>query len=1121
MKVVHITGRAGSGKSRLIFQQIKAHLDEGDECKLILIVPEQFTLQSERDLIQYLQCPGIMQVEVLSFDRLAERILDEAGGKTRIMIDDQGRHMVLRKIIDDLVPQLNVYQKVSRQDGFVRHLGTLLSEFKHYHITPEMLESASKIHTGTLKDKLNDISLIFKHFNDYLGVRYLDIDDRFNLVLERIHDSTLLHNSRVWLDGFTTFTPQQLSIIHRMMQICTQVTCAYTLDPNAKSRDWELFEPTRRAYNAVKKIALDLNLPQEDIALSTDPTYRRAVLTHLEQEIYVYPHETYPGAVSGLSLLAASTIYQEVEQAAAEVIRLAREEDLRWRDIIVVCPDMERYGHLLSRTFREYGIPFFTDIKRNIMTHPLIEYILSLLDILLYNYRPLDVFRHLKTGLTDLQVDEVEILENYAIAYGIKGDQWKQEFSLGKQQPLELLNGWRRKFVAPVAEAQKVMRQAVTIGDYTASLYNYLEKQKIFARLESWIKELQEQGHYEQVYEHAQIWNIVMGIFDQTVDIMGDQPATVSEYRRILEAGFASYQLGLIPTTVDQVVIGTFDHLKSRGVKALLILGMNDGLIPSVSSPEGLLLEEERHLLIEKGIELPGGRKQKLEEQQLLIYSILAKPSQTLWISYALADGEGKSLRPSVLIDRIKRIFPELEVQSDVLQERQHQLSMISTPTSTFKHLVYQIRQYLDGTPIEDFWWQTLYWYQWRPDWQPIMERTRQALFHSNLVSNLSNPHVKSIYPQPFRSSVSRLEQFAACPFAHLIRYGLRPQERREYSVAMPDVGELLHQCLYHFAQEVNRKGLNWSNLDHTLCDSLVDSIMDDLVANYGEGIFASSYRYRYAAQRLKRMGKKTVKAVVEHVQKGDFQPAAFEVRFGDGGAFPPITVELPDGSTVWLEGRIDRIDILDDGDTSYVKVIDYKTGRQNLRLDEVYYGLSMQLILYLQAALQQSSVLGRSNLKPAGVFYFHIHDPLVQTSEMIAEKVEEELRKQFRMKGLVLKDVRVIQSMDHDIKGNSEVVPAAINTNGTVRESSNVVAEDEWPMLLQHVTDTARNLANKILQGNAAIEPYRREKDSACSYCPYHSICQFDPLFEGNQYRYLPSYSHTKAMELIRKEVK
>ncbi len=1122
MKVVHIAGRAGSGKSRLIFNQIKDQLDKNDGRKLILLVPEQFTLQSERDLIQSLQLPGIMQVEVLSFDRLAERILDEVGGKTRIMIDEQGRHMVLRRIIDDLAPELTIYQKVSRQDGFVQFVSTFLSELKNYNITIEMLGLVAKDLTDTLGNKLHDIALIYEHFNNYLGTRYLDLDERFNLVLERIHESTFLRNSLIWMDGFTTLTPQQLSIIHKMMQISSQLTCAYTLDLSNKCRDQELFASTRRAYDAIERLAFDLQLPQEYIHLSGEPSNRNRSLSHLQREIYAYPHHGYQGDVSGLGIFAATTIYQEVERAAAEIMRLAREAQLRWRDMVVICSDMDRYGHLIGRSFQEYGIPFFTDNKRDIMTHPLVEYILSLLDMFIKNYRPLDVLRYLKTALTDLQIDEVEILENYAITYGIKGGQWKREFNLGKDQPLEELNLWRHSFMDPVANMEEVVRQATTVGDYTAGLYDYLQHQDIFVRLEEWIDELKAQGKYEQVYEHTQIWNIVMRIFDQTVDIMGDQPGTLAEYRRILEAGFASYQLGLIPTTVDQVLIGNIEHLKSRGVKALFVLGINDGLLPSVSVLDGLLLEEERSALIEKGLELPGARQRKLEEERLSIYSMLSKPDDVLWISYARADGEGHSLRPSILIDRLTRLFPGLQIHSDVLQDRENQLAIVGPPRSTFKHLIQQMRQYLDGESLEDFWWQILYWYQQHPQWQPIIERTQQALFHRNAVSGLTSQNISAIYPQPFKSSVSRLEQFAACPFAHLVRYGLRPWERVEYSVAMPDIGELLHQCLSSFGEEVARQKLPWNDLTSEQSDVLVDSIMDSLVEEFGEGVFASSHRYLYMVERLKRMGRTTVQAVVNHVQKGDFQPAAFEVSFGLKGQFPPITVELADGTKVLLEGRVDRIDILDNGEDSYVKVIDYKTGNQSLYLDEMYHGLSLQLVVYLQAILEQASYWGLDSLKPAGIFYFHIHDPLVRTDDMIAEKVQQEMQKQFRMKGLVLKDLRLLKSMDHDIKGDSLIIPAAVNLNDTVRETSSVVAEDEWPILLNYADSKVSRLAQEIIQGNASIEPYRRDKDNACTFCPYHSICQFDPLFEGNHYRYLPSYSNDQAMELMRRnEVK
>lgn len=1119
MGVGYITGRAGSGKSMLVFQQIKEYLDRDGGHQLILLVPEQFTLQSERDLIQSLQLPGIMQVEVLSFNRLADRILDEAGGKTRTLIDEQGKYMVLRKVVDELSPQLTIYQKVSRQDGFIHYIGDLLSELKQYNIALELLELTAPALPENLGNKIHDIALIYGRFNDYLGTHYLDLDDRINLVLNRMQESSFLKNSVIWLDGFTTFTPQQLDMIYRLMLMSDQINFAFTLDLNERARDRELFEPTRRAYDAVKRLADELNLGQEYVEANHAHFQRPAVMTHLERELYAFPNRVYEHEIENLTMFAASTIYQEVEEAAAEISRLAREEQMRWRDIMVVCSDMDKYGVLIRRSFQEYGIPYFIDSKHDIMTHPLVEYILSLLDMCLKNYRLIDVFRCLKTGLADLLPDQVEVLENYAIAYGIQGEQWKREFCLGQNQPLPEINQWREDFITSVILLEKRLRQSSTIAEYTGCLYEYLEEQQMLNRIDNIIKQLQKEERYELVYEHAQIWNIVMRIFDQSVDIMESQTASLSEYRRILEAGFASYQLGIIPTTVDQVLVGSVKHLKSRGVKALLVLGVNDGLLPSIPSSDGILLEEERMVLHEQGIELSGGRERRLEEERLLIYSMFSKASAKVWVSYALADGEGRAQRPSLLVDRFKRLFKQILIHSDLLSDQDQQMKMLGPPTSTIRHLTQQMRQYMDGQPIPDFWWHAMRWYQLHPDWKAVMDNTQQALFHRNQVSRITNINLQRLYPYPFRASVSRLEQFAACPFAHLVRYGMRPRERREYSVAMPDIGELFHQCLYSFSQQVTDQDLSWSDLKPDQCDQMVDTIMDSLASEYGDGVFNSSYRYRYMTERLKRMGRNTVRALVTHVQKGEFLPLAFEVRFGSGGQFPPIAVELADGKSIFLEGRVDRIDVLDEGAESFVKVIDYKTGDLNLRLEDIYHGLSLQLMVYLQAVLQHSQIIGRKNLQPAGVFYFHIDDPLVSTSEMITDKIAQELRKQFRMKGLVLRETRIIQGIDRDLPGYSEVIPASINNDGSVGKSSSGLESNEWSLVLNHVEQKVRRLGQDILDGNAAIEPYRREKDNACTYCPYHSICQFDPLFEDNQFRYLPSFNHDETLQLIRKK--
>lgn len=1117
MRVRFITGRAGSGKSRRIFREIKEHLQVQEERHMLLLVPEQFTLQSERDLIQSQHLPGIMEVEVLSFDRLAQRVLSDAGGQTRALIDEQGKHMVLRKVIDDLLPELTVYRQVGKQEGFVRYAANLLSEFKQYQITVEVLNAAENQVDPTLAAKLHDMALIYEHFNHYLGHQYLDMDERVNLVLERIQDASFLQGSMIWLDGFTTFNLQQLDILSQLMLLSEQVTFAFTLDINEKARDGDLFAPARRAYQAVNRIARQLHIFTEHINLLSPEDELNPVLKHLEKELFAHPCRTYAGEADPLTMYAAGNIYQEVEQAAAEIVRLTREKGIRWRDTMVICADMERYGFLIRRTFQEYGIPFFIDIKRDIMTHPLVEYILSLLDLQIKNYRYVDMFRHIKTGLIDLGHDEVEKLENYVLAYGIQGDQWKRDFKQGPEESRAELNQWRQQIMAPILTLEEHLHRASTLGEYTDILYNYLQEQGVADRLKHWTDDLKEQARYEQVYEQTQIWNIVMRIFDQTVDILGAQSGRLFEYYRILEAGFASYQLGIIPTTVDQVMVGSIQHLKSRGVKALLVLGANDGLIPSLVGPEGILLEEERVLLQNQGIALQGGRDRRLEEERYMIYSVFSRAFQTVWISYALADEEGKTLRPSLLADRFKHLFPRMRVDSDVLEEEGEQLRLVGPPSSTFKHLIRQLRLFIDGEPIPKFWWQVARWYQEHPLWQPKLKHARSAFFHNNQVGDLAKPSIKQLYQHPLTTSVSRLEQFAACPFAHLVRYGLRPRERKEYTVELPDIGDLLHQCLYRFSRQVVEQHLDWRQLPARQSEQMVEQIMDDLVVDYGEGVWQSSHRYQYMVDRLKRMGKTTVRAVVDHIQKGRFRPLAFEVQFGPGGQFPPIAVQLADGEVIYLEGRVDRIDILDDEEGRYVKIIDYKTGDQNLSLDEVYYGLSLQLMVYLQAILKNGPLLGKDQLHPAGVFYFHIKDPLVQTVDLIKENVEKELRRLFRMKGLVLKDARLIQQIDYDLRGYSDIIPAAVNSDGSVAKNSAALEAGDWETVLNYVNTVVSQLGHEILQGNAVIEPYRRERNTACTYCPYGSICQFDPLFPDNHYRYLPKYSNEEILNKIR----
>ena len=1117
MTVRYLTGRNSTAKSQQIFAEIKQTLHSGTENRLILLVPDQFTFQTERDLIRSLDIPGIMQVEVLSFNRLGERVINEAGGRTRTTIDEQGKHMVLRKVINDNLHNLGIYSKVAKHPGFVEQVSELIAEIKRYQVNIDDMVAACT--SEAMLAKTSDIKVIYNAFNDYLQGRYIDLEDKSNLVVEKMTNCSWLKDSHIWIDDFITFTPQRLQVIEQLLLLAEEITFSFTLDLSASRRDAQLFSPSNYTYKKIHSLADNLGLKQELIVVPDIDADQKVALKHLEKELYAYPSRVWEDEVEGLSVFAAANISSEVEQAASRIIKFARENSWHWKDIVIICSDMENYSYLIRRIFPEYGIPFFIDDKRDIMDNPIIEYLMALLDILIRNFRFDDVVRMLKTGLLDLTADDVEELENYMLAYGIQGDKWKHDFIYGPPEELEKLNQLRIRIAEPIFELQTNIKSATSYAARTRQLYDFLEQRSIQTGLLNWIEDLREQNLHEQVLQNTQVWNIVMQIFDQIVTIMGDDICTLKEYRSVLESGFTSFKLGMIPPTVDQVIIGSLQRLKSRGARGLMVLGVNDGKLPAAGNPNGILLDEEKQGLEEKGIILSSSREQRMDEERFIIYSALTRATDEVVLSYALADVQGKALRPSLLIDRVKKIFPRIKQNSDLVENRMSQLQLVSTPISTYKYLIENMRRFLDDKPIEDFWWDILGWYQNNPDWEALHTMTGKAFFHRNQLHYVEPKEAKRLYTRPFRTNVSQLEKFAACPFAHFIQYGMRARERKQYTVEFPDIGNIFHESILKYGNRLSEEKHDWLNLTQDQCEVMVDEIMEELTADYGNGVFQSNNRYMNLKDRLKRVSRRATWTITEHMKKGEFQLLGHEIAFGKGKDFPAIEVELNNGEILYLEGRVDRIDYFNLPDSTYIKIIDYKSGNKYMQIDDVYYGLSLQLFIYLSALLKSDHPNFQSTLKPAGVFYFKIDDPMITTEQMDMDKIESELRKALKMRGITLKDVEVVRAIDREIVKDSEVLPVTLKSDGDFSKNSSVLSEDEWHVILNYVEAKVAGLSEQILSGRVSIEPYKKNNnDNACTYCNYKAICQFDMLFEGNQYKYLQKYNMEQVLQLMEK---
>ena len=756
MKIRYIAGRAGKGKTFLVLSEIKQHIQKNWDGNLVLLVPEQYTLQAERDLIYKMNLPGIIDVDVLSFTRLAHKVLNEVGGLTRIHLNDQGKNMILRKLIDEAEKEFLVYKKAADRDGFLTMVSDLICELKQHDISPALIrEQLMDLDPGTIiYKKLHDIAIMYERFNAYLQGRYIDSEDYINLLIEKIAQATFLRKSKIWIDGFTSFTPQIYRIIEKLMTLAEEVTITLTLELSKANMAEDVFKITEQTYEKIQEIARFYGISGEVIDLDKEPMDfdgKALELRHVEKELFSYPYGIFEKSTEKIAAFSAMNPYSEIEHTASKIVSLVRDKGYRWKDIAVICNDIENYGMVMKRVFEEYGIPFFMDQKRSIMHNPIVETVLSSLWIIHRGFRYEDIFRFLKAGFSGIDGEAYEALENYALQHGLRGSSWKEPFVIGDELELGELNECRKKLVEPLIALEKKIKKKGYVGAMTEALFEYLNTIKVSQQLEEWIETLRQEGAYEYVSENAQIWNIVMDIFDQLVEIIGDQVISLKEYIRLLESGFESIELGIIPTTIDQVLVGTIQRSKSHDIKGLFAVGVNDGVLPSKKEEAGLLADDAKALLKERGVELYYDNEYRAYQEKYNIYSAFSKPMDYLWISYAMADQEGKALRPSMLVDRFKKIFKAIVVESDVsTQSQDHRL--ICTPGSTFKYMTQNFRMKAEGKNMQEMWWKVYKWYAQNHLWNSRINAMLEGLFHQNQVDYIQTHYTKRLYATPIRS---------------------------------------------------------------------------------------------------------------------------------------------------------------------------------------------------------------------------------------------------------------------------------------------------------------------------------------------------------------------------------
>ncbi len=1106
MSLKFIFGPSGSGKSQFLYNRIVEESEAHPERQFIVLVPEQFTMQTQKDLVAAHPAHGIMNIDVLSFARLAYRVFEETGGGQLPVLDDEGKNLVLRKIAGDFEGELKVLRGNMKKPGYISEVKSVISEFTQYDVGEEeicrVMETAGE--DSNLSCKLEDILKLYLGFSEYLDKKYITKEELLDVLSREIGKSEILKDSTVALDGFTGFTPVQNRLLRELMRCCREVVVTVIMDerenPFSYRSPYQLFALSKHMVSSLSDIAKEEKIAVEEPEYLYGKPVRfegNDALSFLERNIFRCGREAFGREQEAVSVRGARNPREEAFAAAGEIRALVRERKYRFRDIGVIASDMDVYGDYLEEAFAAYDIPAFMDHKRSILLNSFVEYVRTI-NSYSASVISLTVFcRCFSTKTNPSTFSTNCVLENYVIGLGIKGYKkwqcrWERLLKGMDAEDLRRLNRLRTQFVEKVDGFVFVLKQRQkTVRDITEALYEFMVREELQLKLKRQEEMFLAEGELALAKEYAQVYRILMELLDKFVELLGDEAVSLKEYGKLLDAGLSEARVGVIPPSVDQLVAGDVQRTRLKDIKALIFIGANDAYLPGALLRTGLLSERDRERFQKEKISLAPGGKEQAYIQKFYLYMNLTKPSERLSVYFSKVSPEGKSMRPSYLIQEIRRLYPLLAVSDEEgrpLRDRE------LTEDMGMDLLI----KGFQGRELTDRGWQELYaWYLRDPRLKERAERLLLAGYYSRPSDGLTREVAERLYGKDFEDSITRIERFSACAFAHFLTYGLNLREREEYEFQAVDLGIICHSALEAFSKRLQRENIGWMELSDELRRQYIDESVEEAAADYGNLVLSSSERNAYMVVRMKRMLERTVWALAKQLSAGDFEPAAYEFRFKNG--------------------KIDRIDTCEDGDKVYVKVMDYKTGSRAFDVVALYHGLQLQLMVYMDAALgEQERRHPGMEAVPAGVFYYRLSDPVVDKGE---EDTEAAVLKELKPDGLINLQDEVLEHLDRRREGESLAVPIKYNKNGSLSKTSKAVPEEEFRLMMGHALKKIETAHQEILMGETVAAPYRRGTESGCDYCGYRHVCGFDLKVPGYRYRDIGKMSKEEAVAAMKKD--
>lgn len=1091
-------GRAESDRTQFMYEKTAQSRAESNSSALI-IVPDQYTLEAEKRAFSVLKTNGLMDVDIMSFSRMALKMTSDADG--RKFIDDMGRSMLLKRVISSEKERLGLFAPVADKMEFISMMGSIIQEFKQYKVKPdeitELAEKNKEQFSGRmLMKKLSDVAVIYEAYEEALQEGYADTEDQLIQLCEEIEKSSDFENTEVWINGFEFFTKRLLSVIEKLAIKAGNLNVVLVYD-RPGCADYNLFAPVEGTIREIKAIGNKCGIPvsMERIPDSYDMKQNEDIL-HLHRNLYAFPYEKRENEAENIFMWKCENREAETERAAAEIRRLVQHEGYRFKDIAIASGDMNERESLIKRIFPKHGILFFDNSKVSGICSRFMQFIQALCrneNVYMSND---SIFAILESGVLDITIEEQELLENYAEKFGIKGSMWNTDFykiekpwkkteetEAKAEEELKRINDIRARFVSVLNDMYERFTECTSGAQYAEAFFGFLKetvKMDEIIQLDSDRLKAESSSEFAEIT--SQLWNKTVQILDQLIEIMGDAECTQGEFLEILRTGVESLNLSIIPAGIDQVLVGDLNTVRLSGVKVVMMLGLNEGVVPSGNIDNGIFSRFEKTRLNDIAGEICVSEGSNKEKEKLSIYQTFALPSDRLYLSHVTASGDDKEMSPSQLILRSRSILAENKEEKVVCEditrrgelEYKSRINYIAETGEGNRGLVYTIA----------------------------------GVEYRNRERRISSEHFESLYGNDLRLSPTSIESYAHCPFAHFLKYGIRADERRVFEVSSPEMGTVFHEVLMEFSQKAADENL-WSVADRELCRKITGELAERIASEHKSGFMFEGPLGKYRISRIKSICEKTAFMISSHVNKGSFDKFYFEMPFGQGRTLPAVEVPLSDGRKISIEGRIDRIDIASSENGTLVKVIDYKSGSDEIVKQQIVSGYKLQLMLYITAAVEGMKQKTQ-NVSPAGVFYFKIKEPSIKSSykdmekpDKFDDKLDKDFRKEYKMDGILVNEPEVIDSLDKDFTGWSEIIRVRKLKSGDFYHTDFAAMDrNSFNELMDNTRTKVEGFCEDFATGNVNVLPGKTEGADSCTYCQFKSICGFDERIAGFRHK-------------------